>query len=467
MWFDRPTRSPASRSRRTRPTSATRSPVPGCRSGSARCAAPAARGCSRWATGRCGQTRDMLTAFTCRDRSGRRLSPPATRRSPWRSRRWLRRSRRCGGLRRRCTAGRAARDRGDEVLDQPLVTTDIGYDRRRGAAIRIGLDFRQQAVDRRPHVGGDHPVVLQDDGSFGRRQLHSPRVPGIGGRRRFERRANAAVELEDGQRRVLDFDLVQQRRRGAQHAAHRAEQPHQEIDRVDALVDQRAAAVERTGAAPAGAGVVLGRAVPLDPRRGEQRASERARPQQLPKPDERRLRAVLEQHAETHARCAAPRRSSRSAAATVTSIGFSTSTCSPAAAAAMPWSACTPDGLPMITASSGRWASKRRQFVVRHTTVQLGQPRRAGVVGAVHRDDLDAGNLATGARVRLADVAGADQCDVRHGRIMHHRAAIVHSSCDQSTVAVACRRRCARRQCAAATWARAHQAAGPDSRAPQ
>jgi hypothetical protein len=47
---------------------------------------------------------------------------------------------------------------------------------------------------------------------------------------------------------------------------------------------------------------------------------------------------------------------SSSAFATVMSIGFSTSTCRPRRAAAMPWSACSPDGLPIATMSIGRCA---------------------------------------------------------------------------------------------------------------
>ena len=188
---------------------------------------------------------------------------------------------------------------------------------------------------------------------------------------------------------------------------------------MDALVDQRTAPVERTRASPARAGVVLGRTIPLDPRRGEQRASERARPQQRPKPHERRLRPVLEQNAETHARCA--RRGDQAVGRRYGDIDWllhqHVQPCFGGTYALIrvhPRRAADDHGVERAMGEQGR------QFVVRHTTIQLGQPRRAGVVGPVHRDDLDAGNLATGARVRLADVAGADECNVRHGAIMHH-----------------------------------------------
>src|SRR5260370_39764010 len=41
------------------------------------------------------------------------------------------------------------------------------------------------------------------------------------------------------------------------------EEPEEQVDGVNALIDQGAAAVEGEGAAPAGIGVVLGRAIPL------------------------------------------------------------------------------------------------------------------------------------------------------------------------------------------------------------
>jgi hypothetical protein len=47
------------------------------------------------------------------------------------------------------------------------------------------------------------------------------------------------------------------------HASDIAEEPEEQVDGVYALIDERAAAVERESAAPAGVGVILGRAIPL------------------------------------------------------------------------------------------------------------------------------------------------------------------------------------------------------------
>ena len=55
---------------------------------------------------------------------------------------------------------------------------------------------------------------------------------------------------------------------------------------------------------------------------------------------------------------------SSSARRVVMSSGFSDSTCRPRRAAAIPCSACSPDGLPMATISIGRWARNALEIVV-------------------------------------------------------------------------------------------------------
>ena len=64
----------------------------------------------------------------------------------------------------------------------------------------------EQIVGRLPQVGGDEPVVFHDDRAFGAGELDAALVAGIGGRCRFERPEGAAVELEQRNDRVLDFD---------------------------------------------------------------------------------------------------------------------------------------------------------------------------------------------------------------------------------------------------------------------
>ena len=126
-------------------------------------------------------------------------------------------------------------------------------------------------------VGGDHAVALDHHGPLGAGDLDAARVARPGRGRGLERRDRLRLELQQRQRHVLALDRVQRRGREAQHARHVAEQPEQEVDGVDALVDERGAAVELDAAAPVRGRVVLGRTVPLDPRRGQQHAAEAAR----------------------------------------------------------------------------------------------------------------------------------------------------------------------------------------------
>ena len=311
-------------SRHRRPTSATRWSVPGSRSGSARSGGPAGRGCSRGGERSMRIRRDIFFLGSKGDclagtevpapRSASRGTDPCsaepgrqsrrtrlsvepglqsrrTRRPRLarcvRSGRWLRRSRGSAVLPRHCTAAHAPRESRQRSLRSAAgarerrtrpATTRCGSCPPRHPGSRPSIDVRRSAAITRSCSRTMVPSVVLSS--------TRPRVSGVRGRRRLERRAHSALELQDRQRSVLHVDLVQQRRRVGEHAAYGPEHPGQEIDRVDALVDQRATSVERARAAPAGIRVVLGRAIPLDPCRREQRAAERAGDQQLAQADE-------------------------------------------------------------------------------------------------------------------------------------------------------------------------------------
>ncbi len=108
--------------------------------------------------------------------------------------------------------------------------------------------------------------MVEDDGAFGAGNFDAARVAGIGGGSGVENAQGAAVEFEDGGGGVFGFDLVEQRGGAGLDASDFTEQPEEQIDGVNALIDQRAAAIERERAAPARASVVLGRAIPLHAR---------------------------------------------------------------------------------------------------------------------------------------------------------------------------------------------------------
>src|SRR5207302_9103035 len=102
-----------------------------------------------------------------------------------------------------------------------------------------------------------------NDGTFGAGDFDAARIAGIGGRGGVENAESAGGEFEDGGGAVLGFDLVKKRAGTGLHANDVTEEPEEQVDGVDALIDQGASAIEREGAAPARTGVVLGRAIPL------------------------------------------------------------------------------------------------------------------------------------------------------------------------------------------------------------
>ena len=77
-------------------------------------------------------------------------------------------------------------------------------------------------------------------------------IAGIGGRAGFDDAQRAVGKFERGDGRVFDRDpLVGQQAGVGGHFAHRAHQPGEDVDAVNRLVHQRAAAVQLPRAAQA------------------------------------------------------------------------------------------------------------------------------------------------------------------------------------------------------------------------
>ena len=129
----------------------------------------------------------------------------------------------------------------------------------------------------RVEVEGRELVVTQDRRALGavdadlRREARGRPA----GRRAREGRARPVGELDPAGGHVLDLHaLVRHQPRRGGDAAHRTHQPEQQVDGVDALVHERAAAVEGERAAP-GRGIVVGlRAPPGDERARHRQAAE-------------------------------------------------------------------------------------------------------------------------------------------------------------------------------------------------
>ena len=115
---------------------------------------------------------------------------------------------------------------------------------------------------------GEVPVLdvflLEHGRARGAVQLDALEVAGERGGGGFDDAEGAVVESQRRDGDVFDFDpLVGERGGVGLHFDHGAHEPGEQVDGVDGLVHEGAAAVEGPGAAPGAAVVVLLRAVPL------------------------------------------------------------------------------------------------------------------------------------------------------------------------------------------------------------
>jgi len=152
----------------------------------------------------------------------------------------------------------------EKIFEDSLVAAEIRDSGGRGALVFVERCGRGGSA-RVAETGGDDAVVLEDDGAFGAGDFDAARVAGIGGSSDMENAESAAGKFEDGGGGVFGFDLVKKSAGASLHANDVTEEPKEQINGVDALIDEGAAAIERKGAAPARIGVILGRAIPHHP----------------------------------------------------------------------------------------------------------------------------------------------------------------------------------------------------------
>jgi hypothetical protein len=133
----------------------------------------------------------------------------------------------------------------EKIFEDGLVTAKVADGCSRGAQIFVegsGFDGGGLGIAK---IGGDDSVVLEDDGAFGARDFDTARIAGVGSRSSVQNTQRAAGEFEDSSGGVFGFDLVKQSGGARLHANDVTEQPQKQIDGVNALIDQRAAAIER------------------------------------------------------------------------------------------------------------------------------------------------------------------------------------------------------------------------------
>src|SRR5712672_1829907 len=112
-------------------------------------------------------------------------------------------------------------------------------------------------------MGSDNAVVFEGDGAGGAGDFDAAGVARVSGGGGVKNAKSAAGKFEDGGSGIFDFDFVKKGTDAGLHANDVAEQPEQQVNGVDALIDEGAAAVKSASAAPAGVGVILGRTIPL------------------------------------------------------------------------------------------------------------------------------------------------------------------------------------------------------------
>ena len=107
----------------------------------------------------------------------------------------------------------------------------------------------------------------------------------------------AACKLKQSRGRVFRFNLMELGGRQRLHARNVSEQPEQQINRVNALIDQRAAAVQCQRAAPTRIRIVLGWPIPFHARVHQQNLPQLAAIDPILQSADVRLHPVLKNHA--------------------------------------------------------------------------------------------------------------------------------------------------------------------------
>src|ERR1700757_1203710 len=135
----------------------------------------------------------------------------------------------------------------EEIFENSLMAAEVSHSGGRGAFVFVerGVLGGSASV---AEMGGDDAVVLEDDGAFGAGDFDAARVARIRGGGGMENAEGAAGKFQDGGGGVFGLDLVKKRAGTGLYANDVTEQPEKQVNGVDALIDQGAAAVERVGA---------------------------------------------------------------------------------------------------------------------------------------------------------------------------------------------------------------------------
>src|SRR6202171_3507359 len=148
--------------------------------------------------------------------------------------------------------------------------SDVGYRGGGGALVGVAGNVGGDVGRGIAEIDGDDAIVFEDYRAFGGGDFEAAGIPGICGGGSEKRGYGAAGEFEVSDGGVFGFDFVQEGGCAGLQTHYVAEQPEEQVDGVDGLIDEGAATVEGEGAAPFGVAVVAGRAIPLDARVDEQ-----------------------------------------------------------------------------------------------------------------------------------------------------------------------------------------------------
>src|SRR5262249_5894851 len=181
----------------------------------------------------------------------------------------------------------------DEVFDCVLVSADITHHRRRGARILITCIGANQRFMFVAEIGGDDAILLEDDCALSAGNLQPARIAWICCCCCQQGALRAARKFEHSKRSILAFDLVQDGSCAGLERDDVSEQPDQQINRVDALIHERSAAIESQRATPLRIAVILGRAIPPDARVNQQDLAESSGSQKFLQAADVRFEAIL------------------------------------------------------------------------------------------------------------------------------------------------------------------------------
>ena len=99
-------------------------------------------------------------------------------------------------------------------------------------------------------IGADQQILFDCQRAFGAGEFDAAGIAGEDGRGGDQGAKGAVRKFQESDERVFGFDFVKRCGHFRLHGGDVAPEPEQQIDGVHALIDQRAAAIERERAAP-------------------------------------------------------------------------------------------------------------------------------------------------------------------------------------------------------------------------